>query len=221
MFSWERFHAVPLVGIVRGLPARQMDNLAAAYIAAGLTNLEVTLNTDGAAGIIRRLAEQYGAGLNIGAGTVLTVKDLDAALSAGAGFVVTPVLNEDVIRQCVAQSVPVFPGAYTPTEIYRAWLLGADMVKVFPAGQLGPGYVREVLAPLNGLRLMPTGGVTLENCTAFFEAGAQAVGLGGGLFPKHLLQAEDWAGLQRHLEAFAEKVKGIEKARTKNNKRKA
>nr|MCU0354404.1 bifunctional 4-hydroxy-2-oxoglutarate aldolase/2-dehydro-3-deoxy-phosphogluconate aldolase [Cytophagales bacterium] len=190
MFSWERFHAVPLVGIARGLPARQMDNLAAAYIAAGLTNLEVTLNTDGAADIIRRLAQQHGDSLNVGAGTVLTIKDLDIALAAGASFIVTPVLNEGV-----AQGVPVFPGAYTPTEIYRAWSLGADMVKVFPVGQLGPGYIREVLAPLNGLRLMPTGGVTLANCAAFFEAGAQALGLGGGLFPKHLLQAEDWAGL--------------------------
>src|SRR5690606_18081736 len=105
------------------------------------------------------------------------------ALDAGAQFVVTPITDEEVISACVERDIPIFPGAYTPTEIYKAWSLGASMVKVFPASKLGPDYIKEVLAPLQQIHLMPTGGVGLENMEAFYKAGAKGFGIGSQLIP--------------------------------------
>jgi len=208
-FSWELFTTMPLVGIARSLPAEQMETLAGHYRDAGLTTLEITLNTKGAEATIRSLVHTYGHSLNIGAGTVCTLTDLDKALAAGAGFIVTPILAEEVIRACVAEKIPVFPGAYTPTEIYRAWSLGADMVKVFPASRLGVEYIKEVRAPLNHIKLMPTGGVTLENCTSFLNAGASALGLGSNLFPRELIQRQDWVAVKDIFTQFADRLRAV------------
>src|SRR5690606_4889291 len=105
----------------------------------------------------------------------------------------------------VSASIPVFPGAYTPTEIYRAWSLGASMVKVFPATRLGVEYIKEVLAPLNQIKLLPTGGVTPDNFSDFLKAGAKGFGIGSHLFPKHIIDKEDWDGLRTLYTDFVNK----------------
>ncbi|MDP4218258.1 MAG: bifunctional 4-hydroxy-2-oxoglutarate aldolase/2-dehydro-3-deoxy-phosphogluconate aldolase, partial [Bacteroidota bacterium] len=158
-FSWEKFNAAPIIGILRHFPREQVMLLARQYADAGLGTLEITMNSSEAAETITGLVREFGDVLNIGAGTVITKRQLEQALQAGAQFIVTPILAKPVLRACVKQKVPVIPGAYTPTEIYKAWSLGAAAVKVFPATELGPGYIRELLAPLNGLKLLPTGGV--------------------------------------------------------------
>ena len=191
-FSWEKFNALPVVGILRNFPAAQTDTLAARYADAGLTCLEVTMNTEGAAETIARLGETFAGRLNIGAGTVCTRQDLDKALGAGAAFIVTPILAGTVIKTCVRKGIPVFPGAYTPTEIYQAWSMGAHMIKVFPASGLGPAFIKEVLAPLDKLKLMPTGGVGLDNFEEYLRAGAAGLGIGSGLFPRDLVKEERW-----------------------------
>lgn len=191
-FSMDRFRKMPLVGIMRDVPEEAMNMLAGLYLESGLTTLEITMNSKGAVNTLARLTAQYGAALNIGAGTVLTSEELDMALLAGAQFIVTPVLNDAVIKRCVKKGIPVFPGAYTPTEIYKAWEMGASMVKVFPASRLGADYIKEVMAPMRFLKLLPTGGVTLNNCLDFFEKGAAGVALGSSLFPKELIQNEKW-----------------------------
>jgi 2-dehydro-3-deoxyphosphogluconate aldolase/(4S)-4-hydroxy-2-oxoglutarate aldolase len=177
------------------------------YAEAGLTTLEVTLNTAGAPALIRLLVQEFGGTLNIGAGTVCTPEQLDQALNAGAQFIVTPILDEAVIAGCVAAQVPVFPGAYTPTEIYKAWQLGASLVKVFPATKLGPGYIKEILAPLDHLKLLPTGGVSIDNFTQFLQAGATGVGIGSQLFPKNLLENEQWDSLRQLYTDFAGRIR--------------
>ncbi|MEO5997324.1 MAG: bifunctional 4-hydroxy-2-oxoglutarate aldolase/2-dehydro-3-deoxy-phosphogluconate aldolase [Chitinophagaceae bacterium] len=204
-FSWEAFNKVPVVGIMRNIPQAQVEMLVSQYHESGFTTLEVTMNSEGAAKTISYLSEIYTDNLNIGAGTVLTLEDLDEALKAGANFIVTPVVNEDVIKTCVARKVPVFPGAYTPTEIYKAWSMGASMVKVFPATRLGPDYIKEVLAPLNFLKLVPTGGVSIDTIIDFFKAGAAGVGMGSTLFPKNLVENEKWSELARHLSSIIKK----------------
>ena len=206
-FSWERFNQVPIVGIMRNMPRQHLDSLVEIYAASGLSTLEVTMNTAGAPDIIASLVQRFGHQLNIGAGTVCSLEDLDLALSAGAQFIVTPILETDVIKACVQAGIPVFPGAFTPTEIHQAWKLGASLVKVFPAGKLGPGYIREVLAPLNHIRLLPTGGITLANFADFLQAGAQGVGIGSGLFPDHLVQGDRWNEYRDFLTDF---VKGYQ-----------
>src|SRR4051812_27978037 len=118
-FSWDLFHKVPIVGIVRNLPAEDMLRVATAYANAGLTTIEVTLNTPGALETITLLRREIGERLNIGAGTVCSPEELDLAINAGASFIVTPVINDAVIRKCVENKITIFPGAYTPSEIYH------------------------------------------------------------------------------------------------------
>lgn len=211
-FSWEIFNRIPVVGILRNVAPRQIETLSSHYAKAGLTTLEITMNSKGAAKTISSLVEVYGSRLNIGAGTVCTLEDLDNALGAGAQFIVTPVVNEEIIKRCVANDVPVFAGAFTPTEIYKAWSLGASMVKVFPAGTLGPQYIKEVLAPLNQINLMPTGGITLENFTGFLKAGAKGLGMGSHLIPKHFIENNRWDDFSNHLSGFVQRFHEFQKA---------
>lgn len=204
-FSSELFEKMPLVGILRNFPINQMNKLAEQYSLAGLTTLEITMNSKGADQSIASLVKEFQGQLNIGAGTVCSLEDLDKALSAGANFIVTPIIDEAVIQKCSASNIPIFPGAYTPTEIYKAWSLGASMVKVFPASKLGPDYIKEVLAPLNHIKLMPTGGISLDNMKAFMKAGARGFGIGSQLVPKNMVENEDWKALNKHFSVFVQK----------------
>jgi 2-dehydro-3-deoxyphosphogluconate aldolase/(4S)-4-hydroxy-2-oxoglutarate aldolase len=187
---------------MRHLPPESISIIAGSFRDAGLTNLEITLNSPSAAEIIRHLVHDLGDQLNIGAGTVCTPGDLETALSAGAQYIVTPIMVPDVIKRCVDLGIPIFPGACTPTEIYRAWSLGAPLVKVFPAAQPGPGYIKEILAPLPFLKLLPTGGIGLDNFPEFLSAGATGLGIGSSLFPKYLVDNGQWTALHRHFTDY-------------------
>ncbi|QHV99872.1 bifunctional 4-hydroxy-2-oxoglutarate aldolase/2-dehydro-3-deoxy-phosphogluconate aldolase [Spirosoma endbachense] len=205
-FSWDLFAKAPLIGIIRGLSFEEISQILPIYREAGLTTIEITMNTPGAEDMIRYALETYSDGFNIGAGTVCTKDDLDKALDAGAQFIVTPIINKKVIKACVKHGVPIFPGAFTPSEIYTAWSLGASMVKVYPATSLGPDYIKDVKAPLNQLKLVPTGGINLENMAAYFQAGADGLGVGGHLFDKTFIRQKNWTGLKNHFQQFTKKV---------------
>lgn len=206
LFSEELFMRVPVVGILRGYPTEDVMNIAEAFLESGFTNLEVTMNTPSASMTIDLLSKRYEGKLNIGAGTVCTISALKEAIDSGSKFVVTPVFNADIIHECRKRAVPVFPGAYTPTEIYNAWQAGARMVKVFPASQLGPAYIKEILAPLDDVELMPTGGIDLINVPEYLAAGAKAFGMGSLLFDKDLIQKKNWKELARKLISTKEKM---------------
>ncbi|GAB3901000.1 bifunctional 4-hydroxy-2-oxoglutarate aldolase/2-dehydro-3-deoxy-phosphogluconate aldolase [Larkinella knui] len=208
-FSWDLFAKAPLIGIVRNVAAEDVVEMLPIYRKSGLTTIEITLNTAGAEDLIRYALEHESTGLNIGAGTVCTEQDLERALAAGAQFIVTPIINETVIRACVERGVPIFPGAFTPSEIYKAWSLGATMVKVFPAATLGPAYLKEVKAPLNQVKLVPTGGISLANMTDFLKAGADGLGVGGHLFDSGLILKKDWTGLGFHFEKFVNQLNPV------------
>jgi 2-dehydro-3-deoxyphosphogluconate aldolase / (4S)-4-hydroxy-2-oxoglutarate aldolase len=205
-FSWELFQKAPIVGIVRNVSLESVKHILPIFRAAGLTTIEITLNTPGAADIIRYALENEGDGLNIGAGTVCTKEDLDLALEAGAQFIVTPIINKKVIKVCVKKEIPVFPGAFSPTEIYNAWTSGATMVKIYPATSLGPEYIKDLKAPMSQLKLLPTGGVGLENMSDFLNAGANGLGIGGQLFDKKLIQDQNWEALGNHFKRFVQKL---------------
>ena len=204
-FSTELFNQMPIVGIMRNMPAAHLQGIAKTWCDSGLTCLEITMNSEGAEAGIAHLAAIYAGKLNIGAGTVCSMADLERALNAGAQFIVTPIINEEVIRACVNTGVPIFPGAFTPSEIYKAWSLGATMVKLFPAGDLKPTYVKEVLAPLSQIKILPTGGIGLENFTSWLAMGAKGVGVGSQLFPRDVIQREDWTELGNIYREFVEK----------------
>lgn len=179
----------------------RLDDLSAttqicqALLSGGINRLEFTLTNKDATEAIKKVRSEFGSYIAVGAGTVLDASMARASIEAGAQFVVTPVLVREVIAVCNEADVPVVCGAFTPTEIFSAWCLGADLVKVFPAGQLGPGYLKDVLAPLPGLKLVPTGGVNLETCGAFLAAGAYTVAVGSQLVGKELVQRQDWSVL--------------------------
>ncbi len=206
-FSFDLFQQMPVVGIMRNVPLEHIQSIAGVYQRSGLTCLEITMNSPGAEDAIMLLSEVFGDKLNIGAGTVCSIADLEKAIAAGAGFIVTPIISEEVISHCVAQHIPIFPGAYTPSEIYKAWSLGATMVKLFPAGDMKPSRLKEILAPLNFVSLMPTGGVSPENFTHWFAHGAKAAGMGSYLFPKDIIAAQDWTALGNIYTSVVEKYR--------------
>lgn len=184
-----------LIGIVRSATPVDLVEACRSLFAGGVKCLEVTLNSPGALHAIERVRADLPAGCLIGAGTVLDVDGATQALTAGAQFLVTPIVDAPTISLARTRGTPVIPGAYTPTEILTAWRAGATLVKLFPATNLGPGFVREVLAPMPELRLCPTGGVTLDNVAGWFESGASAVGVGSALTPRTALEAGDWEAI--------------------------
>jgi 2-dehydro-3-deoxyphosphogluconate aldolase/(4S)-4-hydroxy-2-oxoglutarate aldolase len=195
-FSWHLFEQAPVIGILRGFGPDQVEPLVAAARRGGLTTVEVTMNTPGAPAQIAALAAAFGDDLNVGAGTVCTPDDLSMARAAGAQFIVTPVCVPEVIRTAADAGLVVAAGALTPTEIHQAHAAGAHLIKVFPAGAVGPGYVRAVLGPLDHLRLVPTGGVNAETIAAYHAAGAFAYGVGGSVFTRERVDAGDWPAIE-------------------------
>jgi 2-dehydro-3-deoxyphosphogluconate aldolase/(4S)-4-hydroxy-2-oxoglutarate aldolase len=179
MLQFLRLH--PFIAIARGVPEASCDDLARALQAGGVRVLEVTLNSDGALATISRWRECF-EGLIIGAGTVRNVQEMREAVARGAQFVVAPNTDEAVIEAALEAGVAVFPGALTPTEVARAYRLGATAVKVFPVSTVGgAAYIRDLRAPLNEIPLVAVGGVTPSNARSFLVAGAIAVGIGSAL----------------------------------------
>jgi 2-dehydro-3-deoxyphosphogluconate aldolase / (4S)-4-hydroxy-2-oxoglutarate aldolase len=169
-----------VIAVLRAREAKGLTQVARALHDGGVRALEITLTTPGAVAGIAELADA-GDGMLVGAGTVLDDTAARSVLDAGAKFVVSPTLEPDVIRVCRERNVPCIPGAFTPTEILAAWRAGAALVKLFPAAAVGPGFVRDVLAPLPFLRIVPSGGVTLDSVGDWIRAGVAAVSLGSAL----------------------------------------
>jgi len=176
---------VPLIGILRGVARETAGAAAAAVVRGGITTLEVTLNNEDPLALIAELARDL-PGVTIGAGTVMSIRDAESALAAGARFIVSPHIDEPLVGFCAAAGIPVFPGAMTPTEVWRAHAAGATMVKLFPASELGPAYVRALRGPLPQIDLLVTGGIDAGNLRAFLDVGARGAAVGGRLFPRHL-----------------------------------
>jgi len=170
-----------VVAVIRMKDRAKLRAVVDAMAAGGVRALEVTMTVPRAVEMIRELAPTLPDGFLLGAGTVIDAPTARAVIDAGASFVVSPVFRPDVIAACHQRDVPAMPGCFTPTEILAAHECGADIVKVFPATTLGPQFIKDVRAPLPHLKLMPTGGVTLDNAGDWIRAGAVAVGLGSAL----------------------------------------
>jgi Entner-Doudoroff aldolase len=176
-----------IIAILRGDFGGLIEEITAALSSAGITAVEVPLNSPDALISIARLTAMYGSHIAIGAGTVLSVDDVTRAADAGARFIVSPNRNVAVIRATRQRRLVSLPGCFTPSEIVEAMDAGADAIKLFPANCLGPNFVKGVRAPLPGVRLAPTGGVAPENAREYFAAGAWAVGVGSELIGRDAL----------------------------------
>lgn len=199
-----QFKKLPLLGIMRGISKDAVEPLVETIVASGLRTVEITMNTEGASSLLKLARKCAGKRLAIGAGTVLSLQSLQAAIDAGATFIVSPVLIKGVVSYCRKHKIPVFPGALTPQEIYEAWSAGATMVKVFPAKCFGPEYFREVRGPFQDIELLACAGVTPENMKEYFACGANAVSFGASVFRKEWLDKKDYRAIG---EAIARYVK--------------
>ena len=178
----EALERVGLIPVLRAKSATQGRAVVEAMMAGGVTVVEVTMTVPGAVDLLKELKKEYGGGLLLGAGTVTTAVQAEATIEAGAEFVVSPSLHPAVIATTKKLSKVSIPGALTPTEVIAAWDAGADYVKIFPCSALGgASYLKALLAPFPHLKLIPTGGVTLQTAESFLKAGARALGIGSDL----------------------------------------
>src|SRR5580658_5663079 len=186
----QKIRQVGLVPVLRADSEEEALAIAYALEAGGITILEVTMTVPGAVDAIRRLASEAGDRILIGAGTVLDPETARACMLAGAAFIVSPSLNLKTIEICHRYSIPVIPGALTPTEVVTAWEAGADVVKVFPCSAMGGAkYLKALKAPFPQIELIPTGGVSLATAAEFLDAGAIALGVGGDLVDNKAIRA--------------------------------
>ena len=200
-----------IVAVVRLDDATAMPALVEALAAGGVRAIEITMTVPGAIESIRRLASSVAGDAVIGAGTVLDHDTAARAIDAGARFVVSPVYRPALIEACHQRDVPAFPGCYTPTEILNAWEAGADIVKVFPANGLGPSFLKDVRAPLPQLKLMPTGGVSIDNAGDWLRAGAVAVGIGSALVDARLVAAGDFAAITQRAARIVANIQAAQR----------
>ena len=176
--------AIERLGVVAIIRMKDPAKLRAVFDAlgeGGVRAIEVTMTVPGAVQIIAELAKSLPPNVVLGAGTVIDPKTAHAVIDAGARFIVSPVFRREVVQVCLDRGVMSAPGCFSPTEILDAHEMGADVVKVFPATALGPQYLKDIRAPMPQLKLMPTGGVTLDNAGDWIRAGAVAVGVGSAL----------------------------------------
>lgn len=182
--------------------------IADALFNAGIKALEFTLTNSNTPAVVRRMRDESNAILTgnavIGIGSVRSLEEAKLAIDSGAQFVVSPITSVPIIDYCKQNNIVVCPGAYTPTEIAMSWDAGADIVKVFPARNLGANYIRDVLAPMPYLKLMPTGGIDLSNIASYFAAGAVSVGIGSQLLDPAAVRNQDWGKIQQAAAQYAQ-----------------
>ena len=198
-----------IVAIVRGLEGEAADRAAEALIEGGIRLVEVTMNTPGAPKTIAGWREKFDGRAMIGAGTVLDLRMAREAVQAGAQYLISPNLDEEVIAFGLERGLSVWPGVMTPTEIVRAWKAGAEAVKVFPMASLGVEYLKEIRAPLDHIPMIATGGVDLTTIRSYFEAGAAAVGMGSRLLNRDWIRAGDFGRLTENARRYVEIVRSL------------
>ncbi len=191
-----------IIAVVRAQRSDQVLPLSEALISGGVTAIEITMTTPNAIAAIRDARDSIGDRAMVGIGTVLDAATCRAAIEAGAEFVVTPVCRPEWVAIAHDAGRPIMLGAYTPTEAQTAHEAGSDFVKLFPANTLGPDYIKALRAPLPHLRIVPTGGVEVENVADFLNAGCAALGVGSTLVSAKILQEADWPELTRRATEF-------------------
>ena len=192
----ERILEGGIVAVVRSETSEPLVKVVEALVMGGVTAAEVTFTVPDAIDVIRAVRRAVGDSLVLGAGTVLDSETARAAILAGAEYIVSPIVNLDVIRLCRRYDKPVMPGAFTPTEVVTAWEAGADIIKIFPADVGGPSYLKSLRGPLPQIRLMPTGGVDLSTAESFLKAGACCLGVGSSLVEPKAIASGDFARIR-------------------------
>ena len=202
----EKINKLGLVAVIRGPSPELTIQMVEALATGGVTGIEITYSTPDAAQVVRSLLSRYGDALLIGMGTLTEIRQVEEAQSAGASFIVSPICEPHLVRAMTASSLTCMIGALTPSEVFQAYTLGADVVKIFPGSLVGPAYIKALKGPFPYIPLMPTGGVSLDNISDWFAAGVFAVGAGSELCPPDLAKAGKWDEITRRAAAFVKMV---------------
>lgn len=196
------------IAVIRMTDVTRLMRVIEAIRAGGVECVEITMTVPGAVDVIRDVSQSIGDEALIGAGTILDAETARQAIEAGADFIVGPVLDRGVIETAHRYEKVVIPGAFSPGEIVAAWRAGADIVKVFPATVLGPGYFKDLRGPLPQIRLCPTGGVTVENAGEWIKAGACCVGIGTDLLDKKAIAEDRYEVLTEKAQRLVANLEG-------------
>ncbi len=198
--------ASKIIAVIRVDQPGDLVNVSKALLEGGVKFVEITMTVPNALKAIEETVEKLGSSIHIGAGTVLAGLEASDAISAGASYIVSPILNQEIVGTCNDAEVAVMPGCMTPTEIYNAWSSGADVVKVFPAGVGGSRFFKDIKGPFPDIKIMPTGGVDLNNAGEFINAGACAVGVGAALVSKELIAKKQYKQITENARKFRKLV---------------
>lgn len=196
-----------IIAVVRKIEANKVMDVISALVDGGVTGIEVTLDSENVFEVIGEAQKKFGERVVVGAGTVLDGTSARMAIQAGADFIFAPTLSRETIEVTKRYGKIVIPGVFTPTEILQATEWGADVVKIFPASVLGSQFIKDVRGPLGHIKMMPTGGITLENVGEYIRAGAVAAGVGSSLLDKKMISTSDWVGLSEHANNYVNEVK--------------
>ena len=211
-----RITELGIVAVIRTPTFDLVQPVCEALVAGGVLALEITLSVPEALRALQEVNARFGAGILLGAGTVLNAQQCGDAIHAGAQYVISPITKLEIIEAAHARNKPVMLGAYTPTEAQLAHEAGADFIKIFPADKLGPGYIKNLRAPLPHLRLVPTGGVDLQTAPEFLKAGCAALGVGSSLVSAEILRTKNWPELTRLAAEFVQVVAAFRAAEVAN-----
>ncbi len=190
-----------LIVVVRAADATDYDRILDVLVDAGIGSVELTLTTPGTLERLPHLLDRFGDAADIGVGTVTDAEQLAAAIDAGAHYLVTPITDTHLVQTAHRAGVPMVPGGLTPTELFAAWQAGAAAVKIFPANQVGAGYVKDLHGPFPEIAVVPSGGVDLRGAVAWLAAGAAAVSVGGPLLGD-AVRGGDLGALRERAQAF-------------------
>lgn len=189
--------------ILRGYNYDQVRLITELLVKYGIKSLEITMNTENALEIIKKIKEEFGKKIFIGAGTVINMENTKEAVKAGAEFILSPImLEKEILEYCKSKEVLTVPGAFSPTEITESLRNGANIVKIFPAERLGSKYISDITAPLGELPLMVVGGINKNNVNDYFKKGAKYAGIASGIFEKEDILNEDREKLENTLKSF-------------------
>ena len=199
----------PLLAILRGVPDELLLDYAGAIYKGGVRFFEVALNTEGALEQIARLKRHFGDDICLGAGTAITVERAQAAIEAGAAFLLSPSTDEDVLAFCEHEGIPMLPGALTPSDVTRCMRHGFYTVKLFPAADMPMDYAKHLKGPLDGTEYVAIGGVNRENMTEFLRHGYLGVGLGSNILPREAVAARDWDAAAAYVASLVAEIEKV------------